>query len=260
MKEINTIIILGSGNVATHLGIALKGIGKDIQQVYNRTEQSAKELAIQLNTQPIFDLKNLIPDANLYIISISDSAVESVVSKISLNNKLIVHTSGSLPMEILKNSSSNYGVLYPLQTITKNIKLNFKEIPLCIEASNDEVEYALVNLAKQLSDNVQVINSEQRKVLHLAAIFANNFSNFMFTVSKDILEKHDLSFDLLKPIIKNTFEKATVNDPFSVQTGPAIREDMNIIEKHLQFLSNEPDYKEIYELITKQIIKQKKSV
>lgn len=257
MKEIKNIIIIGAGNVAKHLGTALKDIGKNIGQVYSRSEASANLLAVQLNAQPIVDLKNLDPDADLYIISIPDSAVKSVVSNISLQNKMIVHTSGSLPIEILQKASSNFGVFYPLQSISKNVQLNFREIPLCIEASNDETEQALINLAKQLSDHVQAINSEQRKVLHIAAVFANNFSNFMFNVSKDILAKHDLSFDLLKPILKTTFEKAATHDPFSVQTGPAVREDMNILKEHLQFLSNEPDYKEIYELITKLIIKTK---
>ena len=176
---------------------------KNIQQVYSRTETSANELAVLLNAQPIVDLKNLNPDADLYIVSILDQAVESTVSGISFNNKLIVHTSGSLPMEVLKNTSTQYGVLYPLQSFSKNSKVNFKELPLCIEASNDETELALVLLAKQLSNVVQVIDTEQRQVLHIAAIFANNFSNFMFALSKEFMKKHDLSFDLLLLFVHN---------------------------------------------------------
>lgn len=254
MKDIKNIILIGSGNIATQLGIELKKKQFNILQVYSRTLDSARVLAKNIDADFTNDIHKLQTNADLYIVAITDNAVKSVVSDIFLNDKLIIHTSGSLPIQILKNCSTNFGSIYPVQTFTKESKINFKNLPLCLEATNDEACNTLTSFAKKISDNVQMISFEQKKYLHIAAVFANNFSNFMFNISEDILKKHDLSFDLLKPLIQATADKIATHKPSEVQTGPAVRKDLNIIKKHLELLNTEPNYKEIYELITKQII------
>ena len=258
MTAINKIAIIGTGNVAINLALALKKAGKEIVQVYGRTNKTVRNLAQKLSSSVIgiVDLKNLTMNADLYIVSISDSSLSSVLEKINVKNKLIVHTSGSYPMEILKNSSSNYGVLYPLQTFSKNRKIDFEFVPICIEANNLENQEKLINLGNLLSKDIRVFNSEERKIIHCSAVFACNFSNFMYIIAENILKKHNISFDILKTLINETTNKINVHSPLDVHTGPAKRKDFEIIENHLKLLDEYPDYKEIYDLLSKKIIKQ----
>lgn len=258
VKEINKIVLIGSGNVATHLALALKKNAKDVIHIYGRSIWKAKKLADKINSSFSDKIEDIPANADLYIISVSDIALSEIINKIDISNKLIVHTSGTSHIEILKNSSDNFGIFYPLQTLSADFNIDFKSIPICIEANTKENEAALYNLAKSISDHVYLISSEERKILHVCAVFVSNFSNLMYSIADDILGKNNLSFDILKPLILETAKKVISNKPKDVQTGPAFRKDHNTIEEHIDFLSDFEDYKNIYKILSDHIIKDRK--
>ncbi len=257
LEKIQKIAIIGAGNLATHLSLSFNNVGKDVIQIYSRTKDSAKQLAKKISSSYTNNLKDLTSDADIYIVSINDSVLEGFLKKIYLKDKLIVHTSGSTSMEVLKKTSSNYGVFYPLQTFSKDTALNFSSVTFCIEANNKRNTKLLVDLAKTLSKDVRLCIYEERKIIHLSAVFACNFTNFMYVIAKDILDEQNINFEILKPLITETAKKVINNNPINVQTGPAVRKDMKTIKKHLEMLANHPDYKEIYDLISRNIIKMK---
>lgn len=224
------VLIIGKGNVAYHLHKAftkLKSV--DCEQISSRN----------LTT---------IPQADVTIIAVADDAIASVSKHIQ--TKIVVHTSGTFAMQDLQNSSEK-GVFYPLQTFSKTKEVNFKNVPICIEATSPEVEKILIQLAKKISNNVTIITSEQRKYIHLAAVFANNFSNHLFAIASKICEDNNINFDILKPLIAETVEKIQTLPPQKAQTGPASRNDEKTIKKHLHLLHKE-DAK-IYKILTKSI-------
>jgi len=245
------IILLGSGNVATHLGIALKNSNYTIVQVYSRIIENAKVLANKLDAHFTNDLSKL-KTADLIIVSINDDAISSVISKIK--NNAIVHTSGSIGMNIFNKQFSNYGVFYPLQTFNKEVDINISEIPFCIEGNSLEFEKQLIDIAKVLSNNVVKMNSHQRKQLHIAAVFACNFSNHMYSIADDLLTKKNIDFKILLPLIRKTLANLEINKPKEVQTGPAKRKDTAIIQEHIATIK-EKKIKELYQKITANIIK-----
>ena len=245
------IILVGSGNVATHLGIALQKGNYPIVQVYSRSIENAKKLAEKLNTNYTNDLTQL-KAADLIIVSVNDDAISKVLSQIK--NTSIVHTSGSIGMNIFNDHFSNYGVLYPLQTFNKEVNVNISEIPFCIEGNNLAFEKQLTTLAKQLSNNVVLMDSEQRKQVHIAAVFACNFSNQMFSIADDLLAEKNLDFKILLPLIKQTIAKLSTNKPKTVQTGPAKRNDNNIIQEHIKHI-NKQEVKDLYQEISNNIIR-----
>jgi predicted short-subunit dehydrogenase-like oxidoreductase (DUF2520 family) len=253
MKPETKIILIGAGNVATQIGLALKDAGYKISQVYSKTKSSAASLSKKLKASSITDLKKIDKDAAIYIIAVKDDAVTDIAKQLKLKDNIVVHTSGSVSIDALKKTSSNYGVLYPLQTFTKDKKINFKTVPLCIEGNNKATSTSLQYFAKSISSNVKLVSSEQRKVIHLAAVFACNFSNHMYSIADDILKKNKLSLDLLKPLIEETAQKIKDNSPAKVQTGPAVRGDKKVMEGHLKLIDNK-NRKEIYKLISQSII------
>lgn len=240
------VTMIGAGNVATHLAMALREKGFEIIQIYSRTEESASRLASVTGSSYTANLQEISNESGLKIISVSDHAIAEVLEKVSFGSSLVVHTSGSIPMKIFKNKVLNYGVLYPLQTFSKERKLNFSEIPLCIEASSSANLEVLNHISSVLSNRVVFMASKKRLSLHLAAVIACNFSNHLYTLAKTVMDQKGLPFDLLVPLIKETTEKAVKFGPEAVQTGPAVRNDMNVIEKHLELLSFSPELKEIY--------------
>lgn len=246
------IILIGSGNVATHLGIALYKKGHKITQVYSRNIKNAKKLATKLNSKYSNKLTMLEQNADLVIVSIKDDAIAEVLSNIKC--KSIAHTSGSIDLSVFKNQFSNFGVLYPLQTFNKDIELNFTDIPFCIEANTKEFEDELIEIASSLSNNVVKMNSEQRKQLHIAAVFACNFTNHMFSISNNILSKENIDFKILLPLIKKTIAKLDSNKPNDVQTGPAARKDLKVINNHLNLIQQK-EIKDLYNAISNNIIK-----
>ncbi len=256
--EIMKIVILGAGNLGTHLGLEFFRQGIEILQVYNRTPESGKKLAAKIGAEYISDPGKISKKADLYILSVSDSVIGKMAKKISLKNKLIVHCSGTIPMEILKNTSLHYGVFYPLQTFSQGKPVRFRKIPVCVEANSGPAEERLLKLGNRISRNVQVVNGKQRRMLHLTAVFANNFTNFMYAVAEDLLQKYRIPFSFLVPLIRQTALNVSRGEAMKHQTGPAIREDYRVIAKHKQLLAQYPDYLEIYELLNENIIKYKK--
>ena len=256
--EIRKIVILGAGRLATNLSMAIHKKGYDIVEVCNRTESKGKSLAGKIKARYIPEPEMITPDADLYILALSDAAIPLFLKRIKIGNRLIVHTSGSLKIDILRGVSVNYGVIYPPQTFTAQSLLRFRTVPLCIEASSGKNLLLLKSFADSLSEKVYTINSNQRRVLHLSAVFANNFTNFMVAISQELLLENGMDFGILEPIIRQTAGNASSGDVFKMQTGPAVREDRETIREHLKLLSNHPDYKEIYYLITRNIIQRKK--
>jgi len=245
------IVLIGAGNVAWHLAQELQSKGQNILQVYNRSVEPALELSRKLGCDFTTRIEDITADADLYIIAVKDSAIGEVANSLRLKGKLVVHTSGAIEQDVI--STKRRGVFYPLQTISKEKKLNFKTIPFCIEASKSEDFNLLMRLATLLSPMVYSINSHQRKVLHVAAVFACNFSNFMYMMADDILHKEDIPLDILQPLIKETAAKIKKHKPKTVQTGPAVRKDSETIEKHIEYLK-EGNYYDIYKLLTESII------
>ena len=245
-----SIVIIGSGNVAQHLITAfLQSNEIELIQVFSRQKESVSHL---ISSDKIVSEYEEIKDADLYLIAVSDNAIADVSTKLPFENRLVVHTSGSMPMEIL-DSKNRRGVFYPLQTFTKNKPVNFKEIPICLEAENEKDFKTIETVAKTISSVVQSISSEQRKALHVAAVFVCNFVNHLYKIGNEICEENQLSFELLKPLIIETAQKIIHLSPENAQTGPAKRNDSETINTHLNFLSDE-NQKEIYKLLTKSII------
>ena len=247
------ICVVGAGNLATQLSEALAQTGYKIVQVYSRTEESAKQLAGRLQTNFTISTESITTEADIYFVALKDSTVDQVLSKVEFGDKLLVHCSGSLPMNILSSYSDNYGVFYPLQTFSKSRKVDFKKIPIFLEASSEENLNILEEIAHEVSESVTRLNSEKRKSLHIAAVFACNFANHCYAMAAKYLESKDLSFEILRPLIMETAQKVQELHPKDAQTGPAIRFDENIINAHLNELNEMPDLQELYNSISKSI-------
>lgn len=249
---IQSIALIGAGKLATQLGKAFQNAGLKIVQVYSRTEKSAKELADLLDCPWTTKLAGLAT-SDLVLISVKDDALEAVLEQIQVNKSILVHTAGSVPIEILEMHAGKYGVFYPLQTFSKKRDIDFSEIPVCLEANIPEVYQELEQLAGHLSKTVAAVNSEKRKVLHLAAVFTCNFVNHFYQIGNSLLGENELDFDLLKPLIRETAQKVMVMNPMDVQTGPAVRFDETIINTHLDLLSDKTELKKIYRLMSEHI-------
>lgn len=256
---IQTVTLVGAGNLATQLGKALFKSGIQILQVYSRTEESARMLASKLNCEYTNSLSELNMEADLFVFALKDDSLTDVLSQLHLAGKFIVHTAGSLPMEVLQPHSDFYGVFYPLQTFSKQRDVDFAQIPICLEAAKPELLEELKELAKRLSNKVEEIRSAQRQSLHLAAVFTCNFVNHFYYLSHRIVQKYGVDFELLKPLITETAAKVMEIDPFDAQTGPAKRFDEAIINKHLDFLADQPKLQEIYSFVSKSIFEAHKS-
>jgi predicted short-subunit dehydrogenase-like oxidoreductase (DUF2520 family) len=249
------ITIIGSGNVATHLAAAFKNAGHRIVQIYSRDMQNAALLAYHVKADPIDDLIQIDPETDLFVISVKDDAIGIVAEQLAPHQKLMVHTSGATDLYALLAFSDNVGVFYPLQTFSKIKEVDFRAVPLCIEAADDTIAKELKQLAQTISNKVYSIDSAQRKVLHLAAVFANNFPNYLYTIAQQILAQHQLDFDLLKPLILETAQKVQTGLPAAMQTGPAARNDETTMNNHLQLLKDSADLQQIYTLLSQGIIK-----
>ncbi|MBC9796976.1 Rossmann-like and DUF2520 domain-containing protein [Sinomicrobium weinanense] len=243
------IVIIGSGNVATHLIKTFNRSNKvKVIQSFNRKGLSVAGI-------PATDNYEALETADLYLIAVSDDAISEVSAKLPFKGRLVAHTSGSVALEEL-SPENRRGVFYPLQSFSRDKDVDFSKIPLCIEAENDRDREILEYVARSISQRVHPVNSEQRRSLHLAAVFVNNFVNHLYAIGDDICRKNDLPFDLLKPLIAETAKKIEHMPPVEAQTGPARRNDQNTLQKHLNQLNLHPTYKKIYELLTKSIQEQ----
>lgn len=225
------IAIIGTGNVATHLYKAFKD----------------KEEVCLVNPRT---LDNFPSNPDFILICVSDDAIGEIINKIPVNDGIIAHTSGTVPLDVLKGKHADIGVFYPLQTFTKDVDLNYSEIPVFIEGNSLKVIEKLKSLARLFSENVRIADSKERGKLHLASVFACNFTNALAGIAYDILKDTQIEFKDIIPLMKQTVRKLTLLSPDKVQTGPAMRGDQKTIDKHLRILSDYPEYKNIYSQLT----------
>ena len=258
MADYFNIAIIGSGNLAWHLAPELENVGHRIAEIFSPKLKNAKALQKRLYNAEINDSLDFSDSsADIIIICVSDDAIEEVAREIALpENAVIVHTSGSQPVSRLGYAiSEQRGVFYPLQTFTKNKRIAFDDVPILIEAEDLHTERILKRLAKSISKNVYSVSSKDRLALHMAAVFACNFTNHLFHVSDEILRKHGFDFELLRPLIAETINKSLDIGPANAQTGPAARRDMETLNRHLEYLEGNK-YREVYKLISDLILKR----
>ncbi|MCH5219009.1 MAG: DUF2520 domain-containing protein [Muribaculaceae bacterium] len=253
------IVFLGGGNVATHLAKALSQ-KCDIVNVWSRNIEHSKSLALQLHDcVAVENIEDIVRDADIYIIATTDDSIASVAKRMPSVEGVVVHTSGSVSLSALNecDSKRGTGVFYPLQTFSKNRHLDTLDIPLLIEGDNEQTAEELINLGRLISDKVIVADSDKRRHIHLAAVFANNFTNFMWVMASEYLEdKVGLDFKILEPLLKETLQKAIDMNPRNAQTGPAARGDKQTIEAHLKMLPQE--VAETYKFLSEKIIANNK--
>lgn len=253
--EDTSIAFVGAGNLATNLAKALYRKGFRVVQVYSRTRESAQELAQTVEAAYTTDLREITVEAQLYIVSLKDAAFVELLPKIvpGKENALWVHTAGSIPMGIWQGHAVRYGVLYPMQTFSKQREVDFGQVPFFVEGHSEEDTLFLKEIASALSEKVYEASSEQRKSLHLAAVFTCNFTNHMYALAAELLQKYSLPFDAMLPLIDETARKVHELEPLAAQTGPAVRYDENVINEHLRMLADEPAMQELYRKISENI-------
>jgi predicted short-subunit dehydrogenase-like oxidoreductase (DUF2520 family) len=251
---IKHIVIIGSGNVAYHLASAFRKKGVEIRQILGRNEQTTRKLAATFSVPYINNPSFLDKTADLYILAVQDDLIGETAHSLGLTDQLLVHTSGFGPMDLLKNASANTGVLWFLQTVTSGKEIDYQMIPVFVEGSDRKITDKLMRFASLISDRVIEADSAKRRQVHLAAVIASNLTNHLYTIASSILEKVNVPFDVLMPLILETAVKAGQQHPSLGQTGPAVRNDLKVIQKHLEMLVNEPAAKEIYRLISENIL------
>ena len=246
------IVIIGTGNTASVLGRKLKGAGHAIIQVYGRDSTAASRLAYELGTESTNYWNVVNRDADLYILAVSDIAIEEILKELRLPDKTLVHTAASVSKEVLRKNSEHFGVFYPLQSLKKESK-HLPDIPIIIDASDPETLQELDNLAHSISTRVVEAGDAERVKLHLAAVICNNFVNHLYALAETYCRKEGLDFKLLLPLIRETAERMETMSPSDAQTGPAIRHDTQTMEKHLELLSSNPGLQKIYTLLSESI-------
>ncbi len=253
------VVIVGAGAVGTHLGQALSTHGHEVVQVLSRTMDSAKALAADLDCSYAINPKELCLHADLYVLSLPDHAIIPFVKSAPSVKGLLVHTCGSVSLSELRHHAKNCGVLYPLQTFSKYREIIWKDVPVFIEANQAVSEEFLLSLLHGISGSVSVLNSEQRLRLHLAAVFACNFPNFLIGRAQELVKQATVSPALLLPLVRETLQKLEVFSAVEAQTGPARRADEETVKKHLELLSCCPDDQEVYRLLSQAIRNQYQS-
>ena len=246
------IVIIGTGNVATVFGTLLKQAGHDMLQVYGRNVNDAQWLADKLGSLYCSDWEAIRKDGELYIAAISDKSLIGMAGKLKLPSGIIAHTAGSVAASLLSAVSKDYGVIYPLQSIRKELPPR-ADIPLLVTAGNEATLSKLMEIANSISNRVTERSDEEREKLHVAAVVVNNFTNHLYSLAEDYCAKEQLDFSLLIPLIRETAERLEFISPKDVATGPAIRKDDITIHKHLQLLTNHPALKQVYEQLTASI-------
>lgn len=250
METINKISVVGAGNVASHIVPALKNAGYGISYIYAKNTINTRKLAAEVGAIYSTDIEEVVKDCDLLIISVNDDEIANIAQQLAGSKVPVVHTAGSVSVDVLSKVSDKTGVLYPLQTFNIHRKLEFNTVPICVESECDEFHKELLAIAGKISDKVVAISQEQRLCLHIAAIFACNFTNHMYVLSKKILQTEGLDFELLKPLISETAQRIISASPEEVQTGPAIRGDFKILKKHQEWLEKNKDLLEIYKLLS----------
>ncbi len=248
------IVLVGAGNVAWHLGHACLKAGIQIVRVINRTQTSGQELAGELQTTSSTDFGATVPECDFIIVAVKDSILKGILHQIHPAGAILLHTSGSHGLDVFPKEDSKFGVLYPFQTLTKGLYTDFAQLPLCIEASDDTTLSAIKNFAGKLSSSIWSLSLLQRRNLHLSGIIINNFTNHLVARTFDYMDKHRLDKELIKLLLRETIRKLEKISPYEAQTGPARRNDTEIIQKHLELLAQETELQKLYKLLTDSII------
>lgn len=251
------VVIIGSGNVATIMGRKIKEGGSEIIQVISKTERHTRVLAEVLNASYTNNLSGIDTAAELCIVAVNDQQIESVVKQLPRMKGLVVHTSGSVNKDVLKDVANNYGVMYPLQTLNKHVDA-LPVIPIILDGNSEHVKHSLFDFASTWTPIVAFANDEQRLSTHIAAVIANNFTNHLMALTEDFCNKEGVDFKLLLPLINETVSKLGTLSPSILQTGPAARGDISTIDKHLQLLNRQPALRKLYLKLTESIIVQSK--
>jgi predicted short-subunit dehydrogenase-like oxidoreductase (DUF2520 family) len=246
------IVIIGTGNTASVLGKKLRAGGHRIIQVYGRDSMEASALAYELGTESTNYWNVVYKEADLYLLAVSDIAIEEVKKELNLSGKTVVHTAAAVSRDALKGTSEHYGVFYPLQSLRKELG-RLPDTPIIIDASDEATLGELDSLAHTISNQVVEGNDDERLKLHLAAVFCNNFVNHLYALAETYCAKEGLDFKLLLPLISETANRLGELAPANLQTGPAIRNDEQTIAKHLLLLEDHPRLKEVYSLMTRSI-------
>jgi predicted short-subunit dehydrogenase-like oxidoreductase (DUF2520 family) len=254
LEAIQNIVVIGSGNVAYHLVKAFSKKGIGVFQILAHNEKTAVLLSKAFAVPYILDPAKLFKDADLYLITVKDDNIRETAKGLHLKDQLLVHTSGFTSIGALSGASSRTGVMWPLQTFSAGRAIEFKNIPFFIEGCSEEISGILAQFAGLISRRVMVTDSPTRQKIHLAAVIASNLTNQLYSISASILERQDIPFDVLAPLILETAAKAGKQHPLNSQTGPAVRNDLTVIEKHLEMLRDDPAFRDIYRLITENII------
>lgn len=254
--EDTSIVIVGAGNLATHLARTFYQKGFRIQQVFSRTFNAACTLALDVEAEPVTDISALTSQADLYVVALADDVLPELLPLLTYGREeaMWVHTAGSLPIDIWVGHARRYGVFYPMQTFSKKRLVDFSQVPVFVEGCDCEATGFLHAVASALTPRVYEVTSEQRKYLHLAAVVACNFTNYLYALASDLLSNHGLPFDALLPLIDETAQKVHELSPAQAQTGPAVRGDRAIMEEHLRLLSKQPYMVEVYRLLSDGII------
>ena len=248
------IFIIGAGNVATHLSMALQSKGYNIDGVYSRTDASAFTLANRLHSYYTSDIEEIVKTSDIYLFAVNDNVLEELIAKVAkiVPNALFVHTAGSVDISVFAGKIDRYGVVYPLQTFSKNKNLNVNEIPFFVEGCDTQITDTLSQMCLSIGKSSAIVTSAERRQLHLAAVFACNFANHCYTLAAKQLHKTSLNFEVLLPLIEETTHKLQFLPPELAQTGPAVRHDDNVINHHISLLDDKTE-KEIYRLMSESI-------
>lgn len=250
------IVLLGAGNVASHLGPALQRAGHELVQVYSRSEESASELAVRLQVPFTVRTEEVVPDADVYLFSVRDAVLESLVREVAVGREdaLFVHTAGSMPVDLFRRVGvARGGVFYPMQTFSKQRPVDFAQIPVFVEALEEADCRLLEELARSVSGRVYRLASEERRYLHLSAVFACNFANHCYALAAEMVERSGLSFDVLLPLIDETAAKVHALEPRAAQTGPAVRYDENVLARQKALLAEWPEALDVYDRMSRSI-------
>lgn len=252
------IVLLGAGKVAAAMGARLVETGHSIEAVWSRTSEAAHALAANLQSVGTSVYDELPTQADLYLVVVPDHAIGEVaesLAKVVSNESLVAHTSGATPAGILQPHFQRYGVFYPLQSFSPGRQVDFSKVPLCVDSSLEADLPRLQKLALTLSEKVFQVSDEQRLQLHLAAVFVNNFTNYIQFIGQELVQEHDLPGELLLPLLQETIDKLHTLSPSEAQTGPALRHDQSTIDRHLALLQNYPHWQRLYLLLTEGIQK-----
>ncbi len=257
-REIKSVTVIGAGNVGWHMAKAFYQTGINVLDVVSGTQLHAEELAKIVSAIPRNEIDSIEREPDLFLLCVKDDLLNEIIGKFSVTKAIVAHTSGSTGTVIFQNRVRNYGVFYPLQTFTRGNEMTYHTIPFLVEGASVQTAQQLKGLADRISGIVYEADSEARRKMHIAAVFACNFSNHLAAIANDLLLETGLRFELLNPLMEETIQKLITMDPASAQTGPAVRNDNNTIEKHMITLEGRPEEQQLYGLLTESIKRYRK--